>query len=68
MTVPAPTPSQAAAPTGDRASEQRLVGVDIARALAIFGMFAAHVLVNVGELGWEPRYPSWRQGFQQELA
>jgi nucleoside-diphosphate-sugar epimerase len=20
------------------------------------------------ELGWEPRYPSWRQGFQEELA
>lgn len=33
----------------------RLVGVDIARALAIFGMFAAHILVNVGELGWAPR-------------
>jgi nucleoside-diphosphate-sugar epimerase len=20
------------------------------------------------ELGWQPRYPSWRQGFKQELA
>jgi nucleoside-diphosphate-sugar epimerase len=20
------------------------------------------------ELGWEPRYPSWRQGFKEELA
>jgi nucleoside-diphosphate-sugar epimerase len=20
------------------------------------------------ELGWEPRYPSWRQGFKAELA
>ena len=20
------------------------------------------------ELGWEPRYPSWRQGFREELA
>lgn len=20
------------------------------------------------ELGWEPRYASWRQGFQEELA
>jgi hypothetical protein len=21
-----------------------------------------------GELGWEPRYPSWRQGFRESLA
>jgi nucleoside-diphosphate-sugar epimerase len=20
------------------------------------------------ELGWEPRYPSWRQGFREELT
>ena len=20
------------------------------------------------ELGWEPRYPSWRQGFKKELS
>ena len=20
------------------------------------------------ELGWRPRYPSWRQGFREELA
>jgi nucleoside-diphosphate-sugar epimerase len=20
------------------------------------------------ELGWEPRYPSWRQGFKEEFA
>ncbi|MGD3109910.1 DUF418 domain-containing protein [Streptomyces sp. YGL11-2] len=36
--APAPTPE-----TGRRASANRLIGVDLARGLAVFGMYAAHV-------------------------
>lgn len=36
-----------------RSGRPRLVGIDLARGLAIIGMFGAHTLVTV-ELGWQP--------------
>ncbi|WEH13720.1 DUF418 domain-containing protein [Streptomyces sp. VNUA24] len=48
------------APRGDRPSVGRLVGVDLARGLAVFGMYAAHVGPDPSEGG--------TTGFLMELA
>jgi uncharacterized membrane protein YeiB len=35
-------------------SAQRIVGLDVARALAVFGMFGAHVGAVADDVGWSP--------------
>lgn len=54
--VPVPYPSSAAVPEKSK-SASRIVGLDIARGLAVLGMFGAHLLRNTGFLDWEPS--SW---------
>ncbi|MGY1666553.1 heparan-alpha-glucosaminide N-acetyltransferase domain-containing protein [Geodermatophilus sp. SYSU D00696] len=44
-------------PGPERAAPRRLGGVDLARGLAVLGMFGAH-LGATGELGWDPA--TWR--------
>lgn len=51
---PAPQPLTDALPSASAgAVRQRIVGVDLARGLAIVGMFAAHILTTP-DLGWAP--------------
>ncbi|MGW0710122.1 DUF418 domain-containing protein [Streptomyces sp. NPDC002643] len=47
----APTPHPTAAPTSAAPSTPRLIGVDLARGLAVFGMYAAHVGPDPSEGG-----------------
>jgi nucleoside-diphosphate-sugar epimerase len=45
----------------------RLVGGDF----VVTMMTEGHGFSNAkakAELGWQPRYPSWRQGFKEELS
>jgi nucleoside-diphosphate-sugar epimerase len=45
----------------------RLLAGDVAVALMTEGRGFANAKAR-RELGWEPRYPSWRQGFREGLA
>jgi uncharacterized membrane protein YeiB len=47
----------ARAPAGDPGAERRIAGLDLARGIAVLGMFAAH-LGDTGDLGWDPA--TWR--------
>ncbi|MGY1786277.1 heparan-alpha-glucosaminide N-acetyltransferase domain-containing protein [Geodermatophilus sp. SYSU D00698] len=47
----------AAGPERERPAGRRLRGVDLARGLAVLGMFGAH-LGDTGDLGWDPA--TWR--------
>ncbi|GAA3795471.1 DUF418 domain-containing protein [Streptomyces phyllanthi] len=66
LAVPTTTPPEAGrnvrdeAPRGGRSSTARLIGVDLARGLAVFGMYAAHVGPDPSEGG--------TTGFLMELA
>lgn len=59
----APGPAEATAPVPEgtpspaTAAGSRIAGLDIARGLAVIGMFAAHLLTR-RDLGWDPE--SWR--------
>ncbi|WP_406335458.1 DUF418 domain-containing protein [Streptomyces sp. NBC_00203] len=55
-----PTPARPEAPTSERTPLGRLIGVDLARGLAVFGMYAAH-------LGPDPSQGG-TTGFFMELA
>lgn len=57
----APAPAAAAPPVADARSTGRLIGVDLARGLAVFGMYAAHV-------GPDPATAGGARGFVMELA
>jgi uncharacterized membrane protein len=52
------TPPHNARPAGDRLGAARLIGIDAARGLALFGMIAVHVLpnANADETGLSPPY------------
>ena len=47
----------ARAPAGDPGPGPRIAGLDLARGIAVLGMFAAH-LGDTGDLGWDPA--TWR--------
>jgi uncharacterized membrane protein YeiB len=47
----------AAPPSRETAGGRRVAGLDVARGLAVLGMFGAH-LGDTGELGWDPA--TWR--------
>ncbi|QDQ10117.1 DUF418 domain-containing protein [Streptomyces spectabilis] len=57
----ATAPAPAAEPVADARSTGRLIGVDLARGLAVFGMYAAHV-------GPDPATAGGVRGFVMELA
>ncbi len=48
---------RAAGPERDTAAGRRIGGLDVARGLAVLGMFGAH-LGDTGDLGWDPA--TWR--------
>lgn len=57
MTAPRADVGRAAGEQPDTAAQRRIAGLDVARGLAVLGMFAAH-LGDTGELGWHP--VTWR--------